>query len=104
MNRVATSPWRDFLSVRGMHFRYYRRVIECRDGLVRISPHLAQRGVQEDAPVTVFATHLQSALQAPAEAQPAASKALAIAMPDDDSLDADVRQLVALSDALATPA
>ncbi|MEU4892536.1 hypothetical protein AB0B12_09125 [Streptomyces sp. NPDC044780] len=43
-------------------------------------------------------------MQAPAEAQPAASKALAIAMPDDDSLDADVRQLVALSDALASPA
>ncbi|WP_413115931.1 MAB_1171c family putative transporter [Streptomyces sp. CY1] len=100
LNRVPTSGWRDRLFLRGTHYRYYRRALECRDGLVHLSPYLAQLGVPQDAPPEVLAGHLRSALrtQAVDEAEPA--RAVAVAQPGEDSLDADVRQLVLLSQAL----
>ncbi|WP_146074934.1 MAB_1171c family putative transporter [Streptomyces sp. Ru73] len=103
LGRVPTNGWRDFLSLRGTHYRYYRRVIECRDGLVRISPTLAQLGVQEDASPSDLARHLGKALDAQADQAATPGHALAVALPGDDEndLDADVRQLVLLSDALS---
>lgn len=98
----APGTWRDLLALRGVHRNYYRRVIECRDGLVRVSPYLAQRGVKDGAEPEDLAGHLRPALRARAAGEPATSQALAIALPTDASLDADARQLVALSDALAT--
>jgi hypothetical protein len=101
LHRVPTGKWREVLRIRGVHRRYYRRVIECRDGLVRISPYLAQHGVQKGTTPQTLASHLRSALQAHAAGEPAATQALAVALPSEDNLDADARQLVALSDALA---
>jgi Family of unknown function (DUF6545) len=40
LTRVPASRWRDALSPWSVHRRFYRRVIECRDGLVRLSPYL----------------------------------------------------------------
>ncbi|WP_189100259.1 MAB_1171c family putative transporter [Streptomyces kronopolitis] len=101
LSRVPTSGWREFLSLRGTHYRYYRRVIECRDGLVRISPHLAQLGVREGAPPSELARHLKKALDTQANEAATSRQALAVARPDDDSLDSDVRQLELLADALS---
>ncbi|MDX3532892.1 hypothetical protein PV721_00580 [Streptomyces sp. MB09-01] len=97
--------WRDALSVRGVHRRYYRRVIECRDGLVRISPHLALLEAAEHPSTGELATesaarHLRAALAAYAAGEPAPSQAVPIALPNGDSLEDDVRQLALLADAL----
>lgn len=138
LSRVPTGRWRDRLLLRGVHRRYYRRVIECRDGLVRISPHLAridtadpQRSAPErgsegageapsepagesrsgggdhdqapplpgSSPVEL-ASRLRAALAAQAAGDTATTQAIPVAVPESDSLDADVRQLVALADAL----
>ncbi|MBO0803331.1 MAG: hypothetical protein J2P25_09710 [Nocardiopsaceae bacterium] len=44
LGRVPAARWREALSPWSVHRRYYRRVIECRDGLVRISPYLGLPG------------------------------------------------------------
>jgi hypothetical protein len=102
----------DVLSPQGVHRRYYRRVIECRDGLVRISPYLALEASTADAdsplPPEVAARHLRSALRAYASGEEAPSQAVPVALPDgadgtdgdDGGLEADVRQLTRLSEAL----
>ncbi|MGH3426091.1 MAG: DUF6545 domain-containing protein [Mycobacteriales bacterium] len=79
-----------------MHRRYYRRVIECRDGLVRISPHLAQlrqNGRQDDPLVDL----LKDALRAHAAGEPVPPHATPVAVPTQAGLHADVDELVALS-------
>ncbi|MFE5581553.1 MAB_1171c family putative transporter [Kitasatospora sp. NPDC056531] len=98
----AAGTWRDALALHAVHRNYYRRVVECRDGLVRVSPYLAQQGVQDSAAPHEVAGHLRPALQARAAGVPAPTQAIAVALPDEDGLDADARQLVTLSDALTT--
>ncbi|HEV3361917.1 MAG TPA: MAB_1171c family putative transporter [Pseudonocardiaceae bacterium] len=104
LSRVPAGRWRDLLRLRGVHRRYYRRVIECRDGLVRVSPYLAGLGEPEppgelDAPGRL-ADALREALRARAAGEPVAGPAMPVAVPEGDGLDADVKQLVALSRAL----
>ncbi|MFD8720401.1 MAB_1171c family putative transporter [Streptomyces sp. NPDC059629] len=101
--RVPANPWRDHLLPLGMHRRYYRRVIECRDGLVRISPQLAPtKGLMEEQPEWAddLADQLYTALHSeqPQAAPPA--DAVPVAMPLTQSLEDDVRQLAQLSDAV----
>ena len=107
LTRVPTGRWRDRLLLRGVHRRYYRRIIECRDGLVRISPHLArlaaeegERGAGDGDEQRALAARLRAALKAQAAGGEASSQAVPIAIPESDSLEADAEQLVALSDAL----
>ncbi|RZS40734.1 hypothetical protein EV193_10346 [Herbihabitans rhizosphaerae] len=104
LHRVPSGPVRDRLSLRGVHRRYYRRVIECRDGLVRVSPYLA---ALDDPPSTSdtpadLARRLTDALRAHESGPATPSKAMPVAMPSGDGLDADVGELVALSQALRT--
>ncbi|MER6069682.1 MAB_1171c family putative transporter [Streptomyces sp. NPDC001817] len=89
---------------RGVDRRYYRRAIECRDGLVRISPYLEQAdvtgpGLSESA-ADLLADRLRAALKAQADGREAPYSAAAVAVPQTQNLDEDVRQLVMLSDAL----
>lgn len=49
LSRVPSNRWREALRVRSVHRSHYRRVIECRDGLVRISPHLTHLGLADAA-------------------------------------------------------
>ena len=103
LHRARSEGWRSRLTTQGVHHRYYRRVIECRDGLVRLSPYLAQlkeAGPVEHLPPQVVASHLNRALEAYAAGAPASSGAVGIALPLEDDLDDDVRQLILLSDAL----
>lgn len=126
LHRVPARPWRDALSLRGVHRRYYRRAIECRDGLVRVSPYLAAldgehgggrdgarsggttgaggdgagAGGLADASSEELARRLLEALRAHAEGRPVAGSAVPVIVPDEGDLDADVRQLVSLSRAL----
>jgi hypothetical protein len=94
LSRVPVSRWRDAVSLRGVHRRYYRRVIECRDGLVRISPYIGQQQGED------LAAKLREALRAHASGQTANQAAVPLAVPERDGLDADVEQLVTLSYAL----
>ncbi|WP_290058822.1 MAB_1171c family putative transporter [Amycolatopsis solani] len=97
LSRTAPSPWRDALSVFGVHRRYYRRVIECRDGLVRISPYLAQL-----PPGGSLASRLAEALRAHARRDPVPDEGMPVAVPEGGGLDDDARELVALSESLRT--
>jgi hypothetical protein len=102
LGRVPASRWRDAMSLRGVHRRYYRRVIECRDGLVRISPYLPPNG-SGDSPDTALAQRLRDGLQARASNTPVPTRAIPVAIPTADTLDADVHELITLSDALRRP-
>lgn len=106
LHRVPTSRWRHIITFPSMHRRYYRRVIECRDGLVRISPYLPQAEAAGSELVTtaVRAQQLQAALRARAHQFPPAGGPMAFASPRDPDLDADVAELLALSRALNHPA
>ncbi|GGM68433.1 hypothetical protein GCM10012275_43660 [Longimycelium tulufanense] len=88
-----------------VHSRYYRRAMEIRDGLVRLSPYLAALGYRDDkatAP-TELAHQLRQALRARAAGQePASTRAVGVAIPTRTGLDADVAELVALARALHT--
>ena len=98
--RVPVRPWRDALNPRAVHRRYYRRVIECRDGLVRISPYVKAPDCTSSRTPQEVSSGLRRALKARAEGLPAAASAVPIAVPEDASLDADALELIALSDAL----
>ncbi|MBP2472112.1 hypothetical protein JOF53_000984 [Crossiella equi] len=97
MDSLPTNTLRELYGLRGVHRRYYRRVIECRDGLVRISPYLTC-----DPPegVEPLAEELRAALRLHAAGMLITAHAVPVAVPVADGLDADVAALVALSDAL----
>ncbi|HEV2778722.1 MAG TPA: MAB_1171c family putative transporter [Actinophytocola sp.] len=97
LNQMPAGRWRDKVSLHGVHRRYYRRVIECRDGLVRISPYLTPTSNDD---TTSLADRLRDALQARATGNTAPNQAVPVAIPAVDGLDADVRELVALSKAM----
>ncbi|SFB54389.1 hypothetical protein SAMN05216266_11818 [Amycolatopsis marina] len=106
LGRVPAAGRRDRLSLRGVHRRYYRRVIECRDGLVWLSPYLAQEraksGQPADRPASPaeLAELLRTALKARAEGEIVDARASRVAMPAGEGLDDDVRELIDLAEAL----
>ncbi|GAA3665721.1 hypothetical protein GCM10022267_60110 [Lentzea roselyniae] len=93
LHRVPSK--RDTFSLRGVHRRYYRRVIECRDGLVRISPYVAE--VPEELPL---AERLRAGLETRRSGAVTMRRPVTLAVPDGDGLDADVRELEKLAVAL----
>lgn len=102
LSRVPLRPVRDALSFRGVHRRYYRRAIECRDGLVRLSPHLAHLSTTGEH--TAIAAQLRHALHLNAACASAPTDAVPVAIPAADGLDADIRELITLARALDTHA
>jgi uncharacterized membrane protein YozB (DUF420 family) len=92
LTRVPTAPWREALSPWSVHRRYYRRVIECRDGLVRISPHLAA-----DDSARPLAERLLSALRTAPTVPDPSGEAVPIAIPASTGLDADADELATLA-------
>jgi hypothetical protein len=94
--RVPAGRRPALLSPHGVHWRYYRRVIECRDGLVRISPRLPQ----DDPAGAELASHLLAALASVATGPPAEGQAVPVAIPQTPHLDADADELIRLSRAL----
>ncbi|MBF6332360.1 MAB_1171c family putative transporter [Nocardia transvalensis] len=103
LDRVPASRWRDRMSLRNVHRRFYRRVIECRDGLVRISPYIAK--VRSDGLVSAaLADQLAAAFDLRAAGEADSEAAVAIASPPTPGLDADVGELITLSRALKVSA
>lgn len=101
LSRVPLRPVRDAVSVRGVHRRYYRRAIECRDGLVRLSPHLADLDAAKEP--TAIAAQLRRALRFGVPSTKP-RQAVPVAIPTADGLDADVHELISLARALQTDA
>lgn len=102
---IRSSPGigRDRLPLIDVHRRFYRRVIECRDGLVRISPYVVR--IQETtghAATTPqeLADQLRQALRAHAAGVDVADRAMPIAVPATSALDDDVTELLILASAL----
>ncbi|MBF6332433.1 MAB_1171c family putative transporter [Nocardia transvalensis] len=103
LTRMPSNPRLDRFRLTGVHRRFYRRVIECRDGLVRISPYVAHiRGNDpRDAVTPVELAHqLRRALHARAAGIDVEGPAVPIASPVTDGLDADVGELLTLASAL----
>ncbi|WRZ91665.1 hypothetical protein OHB54_22835 [Streptomyces sp. NBC_01007] len=104
LHQNRARPWDLLRRPHAVDRRYYRRAIECRDGLVRISPYLGQAEVTvtdlSESSADLLADRLCVALKAQAEGGEAPYNAVAVAVPQAQGLDADVRQLVMLSDAL----
>ncbi|WP_425838327.1 MAB_1171c family putative transporter [Streptomyces fractus] len=100
--RVPTAAWRSLLNPGAVHRRYYRRAIECRDGLVRISPYLTPQGerTSEVAGGEVISAKLRRALRSHRPGEMGAELAVPVAVPQEASLEADVHELIVLSDAL----
>ncbi len=99
--RTSINPRLDLLHLTGVHRRFYRRVIECRDGLVRISPYIA-KARDDGLASAVLAVQLTAALDLRAAGEPVGEAAVEIAPPTSAGLDADVDALVALSQDLVS--
>ncbi|WP_238815754.1 MAB_1171c family putative transporter [Nocardia brasiliensis] len=87
-----------------MHARFYRRLIECRDGLVRLSPYVEEKPGQDLTKLSDadLAAHVRAALdrKPPVEDPDVTYSAKRLAVPDGDDLNAEARVLIALSRAL----
>ncbi|WP_338596723.1 MAB_1171c family putative transporter [Saccharopolyspora sp. SCSIO 74807] len=95
-------PWLDRLVPVRLHRRYWRRLIECRDGLVKLSPHLVDIGLDSQRPDRITAEQFREALRREkAGVVPGSRHAtLVAAPPEDDGADADADELRRLSRSL----
>ncbi|MDI3406280.1 MAB_1171c family putative transporter [Streptomyces cavernicola] len=103
----ASSTLWDRMRARGVHRRCHRRIVECRDCLIDISPHLADE--EDGLPLREvdpreLAVRLRRASALIGQGVPAPRQAVPLAMGDGGDREADVRQLIAVSDALRTAA
>ncbi|WP_307718369.1 MAB_1171c family putative transporter, partial [Streptomyces sp. JHA26] len=85
--------------------RFCRRVIECRDGLVCLSPYLAHVASETElahAPAEELARHITEALALKPAMESAQTElsAVRVAVPPNGDLEADARELIAVSQAL----
>jgi len=103
LHRVPLSRVRRLLTQHSAHRLRYRRAIECRDGLVQISPYLPRDDLTSPGPVQPHeqAANLRIALRARADQRPPQGGVMLVAPPRRPGFDADVAELVALSQALA---
>lgn len=85
-------PWQ-------MHRRAYRRLIECRDGLVRLGQCLDEPGSREERDL---AARLVAAADLASSGRPALWAAGSVTVPRSPGLDAEADALVSLSRAIAS--
>ncbi|AXG79073.1 MAB_1171c family putative transporter [Streptomyces paludis] len=100
--RPASPATRDRWRARGVHRRYHRRIVECRDGLVDISPYVVDEedGALLDLDSAELAGRLREAVARIGQGDPAPRRAVPLAMALGSDRKSDVRQLIAVSDAL----
>lgn len=90
---APAGPLRDWLSPRHVHRRFLRRVVEVRDGLVQLSPYLADAGYQQDVPAHEQPEVFREAFRLQREGVPARStNAIRIAEPPPGSRELDFAQ------------
>ncbi|RKT86393.1 hypothetical protein SAMN05421805_10634 [Saccharopolyspora antimicrobica] len=101
LDRHPNSQWLDRLSPLRMHRRFWRRLIEIRDGMVQLGPHLADAGYDAERPAHQQTAVLEEALQRQHDGvRPRGRSAVLIAAPARPDLCADIEQLLALAHAL----
>lgn len=95
-------PWWKALSLFGVNRRRYRRIIEIRDGLVKISPYL---GADPPSDPETLAERLRDALARRSRGEEPGSETVALlALPIEGGKRGEIDALVALSDAMARTA
>ncbi|SED26872.1 hypothetical protein SAMN04489727_7168 [Amycolatopsis tolypomycina] len=94
----TTSQAREAFRVRHMRLHFYRRAIECRDGLVCLSPYL-EPDEATDGSSTLSAERLREGLLRSTGGEPRAGVHV-VARPADPGMEADLRELLALSQGL----
>jgi hypothetical protein len=101
LNRRANGSWLDAVNVRSIHRRCHRRAIECRDGLVRLSPYWPSQppDTETDHPSTPEqqARFFGAALRALREGATPERRARLVLAPPIPDRDCDIAQLTALS-------
>ncbi|MGX1675586.1 MAB_1171c family putative transporter [Streptomyces sp. NPDC055400] len=100
-SRSRWDQWR----ARGVHRRHHRRFVECRDGLVEISPYLESNprsdAVSDETNVDRVAEQLRAAVYSRRSGVPTnAATPTMPTLPGPRSREADMQELLALSDAL----
>lgn len=95
-------PHRDRLVLRRLRLRYYRRLIECRDGLMHLSPYLVEPS-DVDGPYTMDsqASMVNEALRRRYRGDRPTGGVVAIAAPTSADPEDDARQLVRLARAFS---
>ncbi|GAA1708244.1 MAB_1171c family putative transporter [Streptomyces yatensis] len=96
---------RETRRARGTHRRYYRRIVECRDGLVDISPYLVgqeDEGALLDFAPDELADRLRHAVEQVGQGASVPRRVIPLALSHGADQDSDVRQLVAVSEALSS--
>ena len=90
---------------RRVHQQFWRTVVEIRDGLVQLSPHLADVGYQPDTPLHQQTGLLDEAVRRERDGHaPSSRDAILVAAPsstDATDVNSDVEQLVRLSRSLS---
>jgi hypothetical protein len=113
LHRDTATSWLDTVTLRSVHRQCHRRAIECRDGLVRLSPYwpltnphhrLQAHGESRiDTPIPATpdeqAQCLRASLQAMRDGKPPHHAARLIVAPPAADRDSDIAALVALSQA-----
>ncbi|MCX4549639.1 MAB_1171c family putative transporter [Streptomyces sp. NBC_01500] len=105
--RAASPAVLDRWRARGVHRRYHRRIVECRDGLVDISPYLVDGGGGEtvrNLDPAEFASLLRQAAARVGQDDRTPRRAVPLPMALGNDRRSDVTQLIAVSDALRTSA
>ncbi|WP_439382152.1 MAB_1171c family putative transporter [Amycolatopsis lexingtonensis] len=102
LDHAPTQAWLDTLLPHRIGHRYWRRVIEIRDGLLQLSPQLVDAGFDSSRPAEQQLDTFRRALQLQAGGHTPTSRAgVLVAAPEDVDINSDVRQLIHLSRALA---
>lgn len=100
----ASSRWRRLHQLSAHDQQFYRRLIECRDGLLRLSPHLSRVASDADltrTPADQLARYITEALALkPTTEFPHSASAVRVAAPVSGDLDSEARELIAISRAL----
>ena len=102
LDHTPTRQWfGQLLPLRVTH-RYWRRVIEIRDGLLQLSPHLVDVGFDPNRPAEQQVSGIRKAIMRQLEGHlPQSRTAVLVAAPEALDINSDVQQLIRLSRALA---
>jgi hypothetical protein len=102
LDHAPNQSWLDTLLPHRVGHRYWRRVIEIRDGLLQLSPQLVDAGFDPERPADQQLGPFCHALQLQASGRtPTSRTGVLVAAPEDAGVNSDVRQLIHLSRALA---
>ena len=98
----ASSSLRDRWRARNVHRRYHRRFVECRDGLVRLSPYVDMSGTAHPGPAAT-AELLRTAAKLASSSGEAPVPAVSLNLSQQKDRAADVKQLLCLANSLRHP-